>query len=88
MRHCLSDLAGGLLPGFGAGEDEGHQGFVDKHTVRFVDERNIGCDLDCLVAVRDLVVAQVVETDFRDGRVDDIAAVSAHAVVARCCFRD
>ena len=82
MRDGLSDLPGGLLGAFGAGEDEWDQGFVDKHTVRLIDEGNICRRLHRLVAGGDLVVAQVVEANLRHRGIDDVATVGSDALFA------
>ena len=88
LRHGLGDLAGGLLGAFGAGEHERHECFVHKHAVRLVDQRDVGRQLHGLLAGGDLVAAQVVEADLGHRRVNDVAAVGAHALLACRRLRD
>ena len=88
LRHGLGDLSGGLLGALGAGEHERHERLVHEHAVSLVDQRDVGRQLHRLVAGGDLVVAQVVEADLGHRRVDDVAAVGAHALFACRRLRD
>ena len=64
------------------GEDERNQRFVDKHTVRLVDNGDVGPELDGILPADDELIAQHVEADLINRAVDDIRFVGGDALLA------
>ena len=58
-----------------AGDDQRRPRFVDQDRVDFIDQREIQRAQDAVLNAGDHVVAQIVESDFRVGRVGDIAVI-------------
>ena len=64
----------------GAGQHQGHQGFVDQHRVGLVDERDVRVGRHQIGNVGHQLVAQDVEPDLVDGGVRDVTPVGGPTI--------